>query len=379
MKNHILIVGSGHVGISLAIDLSLSGHAVTLAPLAEHKIALLTQFFQAKIDLIDPLNTINHRYYGGDIGVTQFQRIPSLQHYDVMFVCVPDIYAVRQPILKRVNRECNASLVVHVRGGPAGLLHTLDTLDAGHADTTHVLVEDAFYNTRVDVPQRRITVKRKRQTRVSLVRGHARTLDQLRACFRVPLLSWFPSLQPAEHRDLLFCPHGFTLHSGVNLAEQNLQKTLAGVSYNHYIDGIDEALGEQIERLDALRVSVAHAYGANTLPFKDILHQQYGVKAEATLYLTLQHCRDLYTSMSPSDLNALKASRYISEDLPALYVFDYLIRCQGDHNTLLASYLANLEQKCHRLGIDLLPLKHYQRQLIQRGYTQSDILTLLER
>ncbi|WP_435247358.1 NAD/NADP octopine/nopaline dehydrogenase family protein [Vibrio sp. nBUS_14] len=378
MKKNVLIIGGGHVGVSLAVDLDISRNDVTVATLSDYKTSSLIEFFHSKIDVIDNLNALSNSLCCKNIKTTEFNTLDSLTQYDAVFICVPDIYELRNAILLRVNKECKAQcLVVHIRAGQAGLINTLQCIYAGSREVAHILVEDSLYGTRVDFQARRITTKRKKEVNVSVVNGDARTLEALGGYFAVPDLPWFPCLNRTETKNLLFDPLGFIIHSGVCLDGDNLDKTLSGQSYNHYIEGVDRALGDKLENLDNLRVSLASSYGAKTTSFKDILNRQYNIDVEESLYLTLQNCTGVYKSMSPKNIEALKSSRYIHEDIPALYVFKYLMDREGITSDELDSYISSIEEKCQRIGIDLLPLKRYKNGLYDMKYTKFDIMGIL--
>ena len=81
--------------------------------------------------------------------------------------------------------------------------------------------------------------------------------------------------------------------------------------------------------------------------------------------------------MSPKNIEALKSSRYIHEDIPALYVFKYLMNREGITSDELDSYISSIEEKCQRIGIDLLPLKRYKNGLYDMKYTKFDIIGIL--
>ena len=78
-----------------------------------------------------------------------------------------------------------------------------------------------------------------------------------------------------------------------------------------YAEGITPLVADMLERLDAERVAVARAFGADVLPAFDWLKEHYGAEG-GSLYERIQNTEAYMKIIAPVDLY----SRYIFEDIP---------------------------------------------------------------
>lgn len=123
----------------------------------------------------------------------------------------------------------------------------------------------------------------------------------------------FPQFRPAEHVLATgFANLGAVFHPAPLLL--NLGRAEAGLSFEHYTDGVTESVGRVMERLDAERVAVARAFGVRTPTALEWLRLTYGTPRPADGRLrTALRATSAYAGIpAPGSWDA----RYLTEDVP---------------------------------------------------------------
>jgi len=301
----------------------------------------------------------------------------------LVFVTTPDIPHIRMRLYRMLfePRRTRKQIVVLVRAGQGGQVVVADILRRHpRPELDVVLVEDAFYGTRVSGDA--VRFKRKKSVNVSVYGYTAHgTVDEIRKLFplgsRIGRRSW-PDIVERPGIGLLFDPLGYIIHAGVAFAPKNLERTRRGVQYLHYIDGISQELAEQLDSLDRERVALAARYGASTSRFPEILERQYGIPARDSFFDMMQSCRGIYQSLSAPSIEDLCASRYVQEDIPALTTVAWLAERAGMDLRETLSFATNIRITLRDLGVDERAVRGYRPSLneIQGGVAElRDLVT----
>jgi opine dehydrogenase len=371
----VLILGGGNVGMTLLADVLASQRLHRLEP----RLAFLGERGPAADARIRTTVGTMRMHHVPDWVDTEVSIRPShllafgsaatncaAHQARMIVVTVPDIPTVRLQILDWLTSEVDLTgkTVVFVRAGQAGQVVIAEwirrTANAARADVA--LIEDSFYGTRV--AGRQISFKRKLTVNVTTYspRPADQALARLRAIFplgdRIGRRSW-PDFEPRSGLDLQFDPLGYIIHVGVALYEPNLARTKAGVSYTHYIDGIDRALAAELDQLDQERLELGRAFGARPESFPRIIERQYGLEHRTDFYEMMQSCRGIYRSMSSGSIRELLSSRHILEDIPGLHTISWLASVAGVALPATKAHAERSLQTLDRLGADQRPLEAY--------------------
>lgn len=169
-------------------------------------------------------------------------------------------------------------------------------------------------------------------------------------------LSRFTLRTPSE---LVFDPLGYYIHAAVALDPSNVVRTARGERYLHYSEGIDPTLAEQLDAMDTERVALAASYGVPSETFPQILRRQYGHEPRSDFYATMAATRDLYRSLSPSDVDDLRLSRTLREDIPALFTMLELARVQDVPMPVTGAFADALPYLLDRIGLALADIDRY--------------------
>ncbi|MDX3767887.1 MULTISPECIES: NAD/NADP octopine/nopaline dehydrogenase family protein [unclassified Streptomyces] len=364
----VMIIGGGHVGITLLADL------VNTAKLHQKKVALVLfggrdQDIGTRIrpwlnpltmsSIIDGSETEVQLTADHFMALDSPQTMRGLAAARHIVITVPDIPALRMPLLSRLLGEIDLSgkTLLLVRAGQAGqpvvaeFVRTRRELE----HTSVVLVEDSFYGTRVDAGNR-INYKRKLAVNVAVYsRDATRVMRDLRELFplgaAIGQQSW-PEFVVRDGVEILFDPLGYIIHTAVALAERNLSRTRAGIRYTHYIDGIDQELAHRVQLLDRERVALASAFGVQAETYPQIIERQYGVPAVDDYYEMLQSCSGIYKSLSHGSIDALKRSRFVLEDIPPLYTMEWLANSAGVDIPHTRSFAESVWKTTASLGLE---------------------------
>ncbi|MCX5054601.1 MULTISPECIES: NAD/NADP octopine/nopaline dehydrogenase family protein [unclassified Streptomyces] len=283
----------------------------------------------------------------------------ALTGADCVFVTVPDIPSVRSAVVSRLL-ECLAHRsvsVVMIRGGQGGALWLAERLaDPRAASWEVLLVEDSLYGCRVQGSH--VEYKRKDQIGVAHYGQDPKIpLEALARALGEPgWLSRFTLRTPSE---LVFDPLGYYIHAAVALDPSNVVRTARGERYLHYSEGIDPTLAEQLDAMDTERVALAASYGVPSETFPQILRRQYGHEPRSDFYATMAATRDLYRSLSPSDVDDLRLSRTLREDIPALFTMLELARVQDVPMPVTGAFADALPYLLDRIGLALADIDRY--------------------
>ncbi|AOR73209.1 hypothetical protein BBJ41_37385 [Burkholderia stabilis] len=382
----VIIIGGGHVGLTLAVDLHQRQHETQLEP---HVVLIRGEnhpFFNQGASEIAVENIItgeksahvfpqaNVHTLNGDVG-------SLLRDSALVIVTVPDILPVREQILDWVKKnaaERNPALVF-VRGGQGGLIYLLarHRADKALSNASLILVEDSFYGTRFIA--NKIEFKRKKRTNVALAGPNSdKGLALLRRVFSGPSIGkdWHQFV-PVRSLDLQFDPLGYIIHLGVALDDKNLERTRRGDRYLHYSEGVHAENSEKLEELDKERVALASHYGANTRLFTDMLEEQYGLPRKPTFLETIQETKSIYRSRSAESLIDLKEGRVLQEDIPALLTIDWLTERAGIDLPATRAHTREVVRKVESLGLKLDAFSGYRRELEHLSLKRSDVIDLL--
>lgn len=357
MADRTVIVGGGHVGLTLYADIRRA------RPTAHVRV------LSSKVPDVAGTHLTMHDTLTGEIHSVPTERadflLPvtvepaALTGADCVFVTVPDIPSVRSAVVSRLL-ECLAHRsvsVVMIRGGQGGALWLAERLaDPRAASWEVLLVEDSLYGCRVQGSH--VEYKRKDQIGVAHYGQDPKIpLEALARALGEPgWLSRFTLRTPSE---LVFDPLGYYIHAAVALDPSNVVRTARGERYLHYSEGIDPTLAEQLDAMDTERVALAASYGVPSETFPQILRRQYGHEPRSDFYATMAATRDLYRSLSPSDVDDLRLSRTLREDIPALFTMLELARVQDVPMPVTGAFADALPYLLDRIGLALADIDRY--------------------
>ncbi|MFJ3909762.1 NAD/NADP octopine/nopaline dehydrogenase family protein [Streptomyces vinaceus] len=361
----IVIIGAGHVGLTLLADLELtkSHHGLTAHLLSLGDSASMRERSKGWTRLVME-NLMTGSEETCALSESRFASLWSeegrrvLENAGTIVVTVPDIPKLRLELLEHFERTVDLAgkVIVFVRGGQGGqpVLAKWIRDSPGLRDTSIILVEDSFYGTRVIGS--RIQYKRKISVNVSVYSLDPDTaLARLRRMFplgeRIGRPSW-PDMRVCDGIDLLFNPLGYIIHVGVALDPPNLEKTRKGIRYTHYIDGISPELAARLDLLDRERVLLARTLGAEAQTFPEIIQRQYGLPAQDTFYDMMRSCRGMYRSLSSGSIPELRASRIVLEDVPAFLTIRWIAKTAGLEMPHTESYFDDVQEGLREIGAD---------------------------
>ncbi|MCQ8834848.1 NAD/NADP octopine/nopaline dehydrogenase family protein [Streptomyces malaysiensis] len=367
----IIVIGGGHVGLTLLTDLVAAEETHGFRP----KLLFVrdagdrprgpvtrTNLMDGQQDRVE----LREEHFGSLYGEEAEALLERAEH---IIVTVPDIPVLRLELMRRIAglRSLAGKVVTFVRAGQGGQPVVADWVRRTPRlrNTSIVLVEDSFYGTRIS--GRHIAYKRKLSVNVSvysrtphIAAERVRTLFPLGALIGRP--SW-PDVVVRPGIGLLFDPLGYIIHIGVAFHARNLAKTRAGRKYLHYTDGIDRELAPLLAALDEERVELAAAYGVETETFPHIIERQYGLPYRSDFYEMMQSCREIYRSTSCGSLDELRESRLIREDLPGLRTIRWLADAAGAALPVTKQYEADVTRTALELGVAAADLDGYLPQL----------------
>ncbi|MGV9452194.1 NAD/NADP octopine/nopaline dehydrogenase family protein [Streptomyces sp. NPDC003635] len=362
----IVVIGAGHVGLTLLADLELTKphHGLGARLLSFENSASVRERSRNWTRLVME-NLVTGSVETCTLADSQFGSLWSeegrqaLADAGTLVVTVPDIPHLRLELLDHLERSVDLSgkVIVFVRGGQGGqpVLAKWIRDSPRLRDTSVVLVEDSFYGTRVIGGT--VQYKRKISVNVSVYsRDPDRALTALRRMFplgeHIGRPSW-PDLRVCDGIDLLFNPLGYIIHVGVALDPENLEKTRQGIRYTHYIDGISAGLAARLDLLDRERVLLAREFGAEAQTFPEIIQRQYGLRPQDSFYAMMQSCRGIYRSLSSGSIDELRGSRVLTEDVPAFLTIRWLADRAGLDMPHTRAYFDDVMAGLRDIGADV--------------------------
>ncbi|MFD8236329.1 NAD/NADP octopine/nopaline dehydrogenase family protein [Streptomyces sp. NPDC059696] len=368
----IVVIGAGHVGLTLLADLELTKHHHRLDAclLSLESSASIKERSRDWTRLVME-NLVTGEVQTCSLSDSQFGSLRSeegrrsLRDAGIIVVTVPDIPHLRLELLDILEGsvDLEGKLIVFVRGGQGGqpVLGKWIQDSPRLRDTSVVLVEDSFYGTRVI--GNTVQYKRKISVNVSLYSlDPDRALTTLRRMFplggQIGRPSW-PDMQVCDGIDLLFAPLGYIIHVGVALDPDNVEKTRQGIRYTHYIDGISARLAQRLDLLDQERVLLAQAFGARAQTFPEIIQRQYGLPPQESFFDMMQSCRGIYRSLSCGSIEELRVSRVLTEDVPAFLTIRWLAEQAGLHMPHTEAYFDDVMAALRDVGADFQPCTMY--------------------
>ncbi|MGC6160365.1 NAD/NADP octopine/nopaline dehydrogenase family protein [Enterobacter ludwigii] len=386
MEN-VIIIGGGHVGSTLAVDMFLRRNETNLDPhlvLMHYGNHLFLQNSGKKSFRCENIMT-------GEVNETIFpsQNVHAINH-DIRYlmqsavaviVTVPDIPLLRKMLIEYLE-ACPinpGATITFVRAGQGGQLCLMDKWrKSSRLNKLHLLmVEDSFYGTRcID---NIIEFKRKNVTRVATL---SEKPDEAMNCV-IQLFSG-PSVPDNQHQfeqvrplDLQFDPLGYIIHLAVALDKTNLTKTASGTQYLHYSDGVHEENAGLIDALDHERVALARSYGAETRLFTTMLTEQYGLPQQPTFLEMAKSTKSIYRSLSEKSLNSLKTGRMIQEDYPGLLTMGWFAEISGENFMVTRDYVNQITQMLQALKVNTDGLDYYHNYLNALNLNKSDLVGML--
>lgn len=386
-NNKIVIIGGGHVGVSLFCDffvrLQDGSDRARLLYIRDEAVGRWNS--DTELTFNDLFQGTSHRIVAEGSSfdsVYSTQAVEWLNAAQHILITVPDIPYVRPGILNHLleNVDMRGKVLVLCRAGQGGAPFMAGRIRADRRlhDSDIVMIEDAFYGTRfID---NTVDCKRKYRINVGIAsRNITRAVTRMQEIFPPGTSSELPSwphfdVQPLA--SVLFDPLGYIIHVGVTLCDRNIERTRRGEVYTHYIDGIDRELAAQLAQLDAERVEIAAAFGVDAPSFPQTIARQYKKPLLPDFYEMMQSCRDIYKSKSPASLDELISSRSIAEDVPALFTMLQLADVAGCEVPATRRHLDDVRAKISVLGIDEGLLTSYAA-AVPREATVSSIIDLL--
>lgn len=388
----IVIVGGGHVGRTLLVDLIATQDI-------HRKVPKLLFFRSNEAEVKDRIaqaagtirfeevlsGTITHveidssllcSFHDPDAG-------QAISQATVIFVTVPDIPSLRLEIFRKLGADFDlkGKTIVLVKAGQASQPVVADMIRRGHPlANADIIFAEAFYGTRAE--KRNVIGNRKLSINTSVFSYNSEgALDKLRECFplgsQIGKLSW-PDFTVLNGIDLIFSATAYFLHVAVVLHPRNLALTQAGVQYSHYLEGIDQALAQQLDAIDRERVMLGREYGVQLERFPEVLHRQYGLPVLPDFYEMMQSCREVYKSMtSPRSVDILQRSRHILEDVPALYTIEWLMKRANIELPATAEYITSVNRALGKLNINQGALRAHQPLLAEIEGGPREIANLL--
>ncbi|MET8012920.1 NAD/NADP octopine/nopaline dehydrogenase family protein [Streptomyces sp. NPDC005271] len=367
----IIVIGGGHVGLTLLTDLVATEETHGFRP----KLLFVRDATDRPCGTVTRTNLVDGQQDRVELREDHFGSLYGqeaealLERAEHIIVTVPDIPVLRLQLMHRIAglRSLADKVVTFVRAGQGGQPIIADWVRRTPSlrTTSIVLVEDSFYGTRV--AGRHIAYKRKLSVNVSVYSNSPQTAaERVRMLFplgaQIGRPSW-PDVVVRPGIGLLFDPLGYIIHIGVAFYTKNLAKTRAGLKYLHYTDGIDQELAPLLTALDEERVKLARAYGVETETFPRIIERQYGLPYQSDFYEMMQSCRDIYRSTSCASLGELRQSRLVREDLPGLRTIRWLADAAGVNLPVTQQYEVDVTRTALELGVAAADLDGYLPQL----------------
>ncbi len=383
----IVIVGGGHVGLTLAIDLhqrinetQFDPHIVLLRG-KDHPFFCRDNSQMICMENIISGEQVKSRFPSENIHTISEDATKLLHESQLVIVTVPDILPLRDQVFEWIKQNSNGQHlnIVFVRGGQGGLIPLLarHQSDENLHRTSLILVEDSFYGTRYISDK--VEFKRKKKINVALAGANAeKALALLTRAFTGPAIgeNWH-HFNVVRALDLQFDPLGYIIHLGVVLDEANLKRTERGYQYLHYCEGVHRGNAEKLGELDKERVVLAAQYGAKTRLFTVMLEEQYGLKVRQSFLETMRDTKSIYRSRSAESMADLKVGRVLQEDIPALLTIDWLTKKAKIDLPATHAHTEDIIRKIGSLGLDIESFSGYKRQLEKLDLLKADVIHLL--
>lgn len=386
MEN-IVVVGGGHVGLTLAVDLELRKNETRLSPHvvllrnADHPILARPKGQAIEVEDILSGGVTRCDFPSQSLHGISTDLGAIIADTRAIVITVPDIPRVRKDLLawvKSCKPHKDTSLVL-VRSGQGGQISVVDEWrrDPLLRQLNVILIEDSFYGTRY--LEHKIAFKRKLSTKISVFGPSPdRALGLLGRMFSGPSVGAdmhrFVVVRPL---DLQFDPLGYIIHLGVALDPLNLNHTRNGVQYLHYPAGIHEANADRLEALDLERLQMAARYGARTMSFREILKVQYGLRDQSSFLELMRSTRTIYRSLSAPSIDALRQGRIIQEDVPGLLVMEWLAKHSGQELPKTMAHAHEIRGALRQLDVDIAHHDGYVRHLEERRFDRRQVVDLL--
>lgn len=289
------VIGAGHAGMPLAGYLALQGQCVRLFARNLASVGAAARDVRlegaiagrARLELVT--DDIGRAVEGADVVMV---AVPASAHADLARACAPHL-TDGQAVLLNPGRTAGAiefARALRDAGGPA--------------DVTVGEAQSFLFASRVTGPGRARIYRIKRRVPVAALPA-SRTGELL---WRLAPL--FPQFEAARWVWQTSLDNiGAMFHPAITLL--NAGRIEGCAPFEFYCGGVTPSVAQVIERLDAERLSVAHALGVRATSARDWLAEAYGAVG-ATLCDAIRANPAYAGIAAPATL----AHRYVAEDVP---------------------------------------------------------------
>jgi opine dehydrogenase len=290
------IIGAGNGGQAFAAHLTLLGCRVQLYDIEPDKVAALRAARRIKLggalqgEAEIPVIT-------GDIG-------EAITGTDVVMVVIPTVYqgTIAEAMAPHVTSR---QTVILNPGATGGALEVRNAL-RGHGASAQVVVAETdtlLYACRSPRPGEVIVYGVKEQVGIATL--PASEAPRVTA----PLNTIFPQFQAVSSVLITsLCNPNAMVHPAPTLL--NAGRIESKSPFEYYSEGVTPSLARVVLRIDAERLAVARALGAEVPSIQDFYRKSYGVQGPS-LYEQIQQVRAYDGIKGPTTLN----TRYLFEDL----------------------------------------------------------------
>jgi opine dehydrogenase len=300
----IAILGAGNGGQATAAHVSLMGHRVRLY---DRFPAVTADFADSRrLELSGPVSgSVELALVTNEIG-------PAIAGAELILVTVPG-FALSFVAEEMAPHLADGQIVVLHPGGTGGALETRSIWSAVNmqADVVLAETETLVYACRIGAPGRPV-VKAIKQD-ISLAALPVVGAERAYAAFS----SLYPQASRATsvlatslaNMNAVIHPTVALLNAGI------IDRQLEGFEF--YRDGVSQGVGKLLLAVDAERLAIARAYGAEHSSYDEWVGRHYGVTGSNPVDLFKRLADDVYQGIgTPESLD----SRYISEDVPMALV-----------------------------------------------------------
>lgn len=351
----VVIIGGGHVGKTLYVDLKWQNEDCDLAVISESELSDMPNSIEFR-DLIsgriDHVSVIHHDFY-------RWAEAESLlRSCRLVFVTIPDIPIARRAVMDALFRNCSDKnlTIVFIRAGQGGALWLSEKISCRAARLWNcLLVEDSPYGTRYQNG----VIEYKRKVSYSVAHYGPDYSTVVAELSELLPRTGIADLIRKLPMSLLFDPLGYYIHTAVALDPENLHLTFIGQTYLHYSEGISRHLAEVLNQMDEERVALAASFGVEAESFPEILLRQYGHEPRGNFFETMQATGYLYKSRSATSIENLRTSRMLHEDIPALKTIQQLAAVSGTDMRATNAFAKVLPERLRSIGLEISDLPGY--------------------
>ena len=298
----VCILGAGHGGIAMAGDLSLSGHEVRLAAVAEHSgnLKLLQAYGGIMVEGVT--STGKPGFARPAMMTTDLEA--ALRGAQVVMVIVPAF--AQEPYMKALIEHGEKGQIVVFNPGKFGsLVFAGKLLDAGRRDDFLIGETSCFLFAAKTKGLGHVNIKAIKSELPFAALPSERTGEALWV-----LSDLYPQLSPAMGvLQTSIDDPGMIIHPISTLMNMSRIEQMGPYRNAHY--DVTPSVGRILEAVDAQRVEIARRLCRETYSFLEYAEVMYKVKGE-TAYDALYQISAHNVQMAPESLK----HRYVTEDVP---------------------------------------------------------------